>query len=83
LWWRSSLHCLYGRYPAHEEEIGRLAVEMGFTHVSLSSSTMPMIKIVPRGFTGQRYIRNVFHLLLMFFHVLKWFPRNPESYYGH
>ena len=24
---------------------------MGFTHVSLSSSVMPMIRIVPRGFT--------------------------------
>jgi len=25
---------------------------MGFTHVSLSSKAMPMVKVVPRGFTG-------------------------------
>ena len=40
------------RYPVHEEAIGKIAKEMGFEHVSLSSQVMPMIKIVPRGFTG-------------------------------
>ena len=41
------------RYPRHEEEVGELAREMGFTHISLSSAIMPMARIVPRGFTGQ------------------------------
>lgn len=35
----------------HEEAVGDLAKNMGFTHVSLSSSVMPMARIVPRGFT--------------------------------
>eukprot|EP00741_Cyanophora_paradoxa_P015448 tig00020892_g14911.t1 len=38
-------------YPAHEELIGRIAVELGFKHVSLSSATMRMVRMVPRGFT--------------------------------
>jgi len=41
------------RYPQHEEEVGEMAREIGFTHVSLSSAIMPMARIVPRGFTGQ------------------------------
>ncbi|WWC67417.1 uncharacterized protein I206_101325 [Kwoniella pini CBS 10737] len=36
-------------YQDHEIEIGRLAKEIGFTQVSLSSQLQPMIKIVPRG----------------------------------
>ena len=40
------------RYSGHEESVSRIAKEMGFTHVSLSSHTMPMVRIVPRGFTG-------------------------------
>ncbi|KAI0219976.1 5-oxoprolinase [Lamellibrachia satsuma] len=39
-------------YPRHEEEVGELALELGFTHVSLSSKAMPMVKVVPRGFTA-------------------------------
>lgn len=39
-------------YQEHEKQIGSLAKEMGFTHVSLSSDVMPMVKIVPRGYTG-------------------------------
>ena len=31
--------------------MGKLAQEMGFLHVSLSSEVMPMVKAVPRGFT--------------------------------
>ncbi|KAL3118966.1 hypothetical protein niasHT_003749 [Heterodera trifolii] len=38
-------------FPAHEETIGRIALQMGFTNVSLSSRVVPMIKAVPRGFT--------------------------------
>lgn len=39
-------------YYNHESEIGDLAKEIGFSQVSLSSEVMPMIKIVPRGFTA-------------------------------
>ena len=37
--------------PHHEKEVGRLALKLGFTQVSLSSRVMPMIKLVPRGDT--------------------------------
>lgn len=36
-------------YPEHEEEIGKLANEIGFGHVSISHELVPMIKIIPRG----------------------------------
>ena len=35
-------------YPGHERLVGKLAREIGFTHVSLSHELMPMIKLVPR-----------------------------------
>ena len=38
-------------WPAHEEAVGRLAREMGFTQISLSSRVMPMVKLVARGDT--------------------------------
>ena len=34
--------------------MGELAQEMGFEQVSLSSVVMPMMRIVPRGYTGTR-----------------------------
>ncbi|RUM35406.1 MAG: 5-oxoprolinase [Desulfobulbus sp.] len=37
--------------PGHEEMVGRLAGEMGFTQISLSSRVMPVVKMVPRGDT--------------------------------
>lgn len=40
----------YG-YPGHEEIVGKLAGELGFTQVSLSSKVMPTVKMVPRGDT--------------------------------
>ena len=40
------------RYDSHEREIGEVALEMGFDQVSLSSAVMPMVKVVPRGYTG-------------------------------
>ena len=43
-------------YPDHEKEVGLVATEMGFKHVSLSSDVMPMVRIVPRGFTGETWI---------------------------
>jgi 5-oxoprolinase (ATP-hydrolysing) len=39
-------------YPNHEISVGTLAKEMGFEQVSLSSEVMPMVKIIPRGFTA-------------------------------
>lgn len=41
------------RFPNHELEIRKVAKEVGFKNVSLSHEVMPMIKIVPRGFTGR------------------------------
>jgi len=38
-------------YPKHEQKLKELALGLGFTHVSLSSEVMPMIRAVPRGFT--------------------------------
>ncbi len=39
-------------HPRHERAVGDLAKKMGFEQVSLSSQVMPMIRIVPRGFTA-------------------------------
>ena len=38
-------------WPDHERAVGRLAREMGFDQVSLSSQVMPMVKLVARGDT--------------------------------
>ncbi|KAG0051544.1 hypothetical protein BGZ83_003585 [Gryganskiella cystojenkinii] len=48
---RSIAVCLLHSYTfgEHEQAVGALAEEIGFTHISLSSAIMPMIKIVPRG----------------------------------
>ncbi|KZV65439.1 5-oxoprolinase [Peniophora sp. CONT] len=35
--------------PQHELLLGKLAREVGFEHISLSSQLLPMIKMVPRG----------------------------------
>lgn len=35
-------------YPTHEQIVGKIAKEIGFTHVSLSSAVSPMIKYLPR-----------------------------------
>ncbi|KAJ1964181.1 hypothetical protein GGI12_001585 [Dipsacomyces acuminosporus] len=47
---RSIAVCLMHSYTfvAHEEEVGRIAHNIGFTHITLSSELVPMIKIVPR-----------------------------------
>lgn len=39
-------------YPHHEVAVNKLAVSMGFKHVSLSSSLTPMVRAVPRGLTA-------------------------------
>ena len=36
-------------YPDHELAVGRVAREVGFAQISLSSQLLPMIKMVPRG----------------------------------
>ncbi|SCU92709.1 LAFA_0F12354g1_1 [Lachancea sp. 'fantastica'] len=35
-------------FPEHEELVAKLASEIGFTHISLSSQLSPMIKFLPR-----------------------------------
>lgn len=40
------------RWAQHEQQVGALARELGFSHVSLSSEAMPMVRIVPRGHTA-------------------------------
>ena len=39
------------RYPAHEARIGRIARDIGFTQVSESHATSPLMKLVSRGDT--------------------------------
>jgi len=39
-------------FPDHEKQVGELAKSMGFEQITLSSTIMPMVKIVPRGFTA-------------------------------
>jgi 5-oxoprolinase (ATP-hydrolysing) len=39
------------RYPAHEEQLARIAAEIGFTQISTSHDVSPLAKIVPRGET--------------------------------
>jgi 5-oxoprolinase (ATP-hydrolysing) len=55
-----TLNCLSGvswlmvvvRFDGHEKQVADIAKAMGFHHVSLSSEIMPMVKIVPRGYTA-------------------------------
>jgi 5-oxoprolinase (ATP-hydrolysing) len=62
--------CLHGyRYPEHEERIGHLARQTGFTQVSESHRTSPLMKLISRGDTTvvdaylspilQRYVSEV------------------------
>ena len=39
-------------FPDHERLVGEVARGMGFSQISLSSAVMPMVKMVPRGFTA-------------------------------
>ena len=61
------------RYTKHEEAIKDIAREMGFSHVSLSSAVMPMVRIVQRGYTG-RHWRTLPNIYL--YDVLE----SPENY---
>lgn len=38
--------------PDHELQIGKIAKELGFSHVTLSHEAMPMMRLVNRGFTA-------------------------------
>ncbi|WP_328407705.1 hydantoinase B/oxoprolinase family protein [Nocardia sp. NBC_00403] len=45
--------CMHSHlYPAHEQAIGRVASEIGFPQISLSSEVSPLMKLVPRGDTA-------------------------------
>ena len=50
---RSLAVCLLNSYsnPQHEETIGQLAKQVGFTEISLSSKVVPLVKLVSRGDT--------------------------------
>jgi 5-oxoprolinase (ATP-hydrolysing) len=39
------------RYPAHEQQVANLAREIGFSQISVSHATSPLIKLVSRGDT--------------------------------
>lgn len=39
------------RYPKHEQEIGKIAEEIGFTQISISHQVSPLMKLVSRGDT--------------------------------
>src|SRR5208283_391707 len=44
--------CLHSYlYPVHERGIGKLAEQIGFSQISLSSEVSPLMKLVPRGDT--------------------------------
>ena len=54
-------------YPFHEKLVKKIALDMNFSHVSLSHEVMSMVRIVPRGHTAsvdayltpaiQRYVK--------------------------
>lgn len=39
-------------FPDHELQVGAIAKELEFEQISLSHQVMPMVKMVPRGFTA-------------------------------
>jgi 5-oxoprolinase (ATP-hydrolysing) len=39
------------KYPAHEQRLGELAAQAGFTQISLSHVASPLLRLVPRGDT--------------------------------
>ncbi|HSI91905.1 MAG TPA: hydantoinase B/oxoprolinase family protein [Jiangellaceae bacterium] len=44
--------CLHGHaFPDHEQAVGRLAEQLGFDQISLSSEASPLLKLIPRGDT--------------------------------
>ncbi|KAF8603357.1 5-oxoprolinase [Ceratobasidium sp. AG-I] len=53
-------------FPKHELLVGEIASSLGFTHVSVSSQLMPMIKMVPRGMsaTADAYLTPILYQYL-------------------
>jgi len=39
-------------FHEHETRVAAIAESLGFTNISLSSQIMPMVRLVPRGFTA-------------------------------
>ncbi|KAJ9590444.1 hypothetical protein L9F63_016531 [Diploptera punctata] len=39
-------------YPEQEKAVGLIGKSLGFDHISLSHEVMPMVRIIPRGFTA-------------------------------
>ena len=39
-------------FHEHELKVAEIAKALGFTNISLSSQIMPMVRLVPRGFTA-------------------------------
>ncbi|KAG8710325.1 hypothetical protein FRC09_000187, partial [Ceratobasidium sp. 395] len=60
--------CLVHSYtfPEHELIVGKIASSLGFTHISISSQLMPMIKMVPRGMsaTADAYLTPILYQYL-------------------
>lgn len=54
-------------YPKHEEIVERVAKDIGFTQISLSSKVVPMVKIVPRGCALYFILLIIIFLLLIVF----------------
>ena len=42
-------------FHEHELAVEAVALELGFTNISLSHKVMQMIKLVPRGHTGRHF----------------------------
>ncbi len=39
------------KFPAHEQQVAKLAKDIGYTHISMSHQISPLIKYIPRGDT--------------------------------
>ncbi|XP_069737844.1 5-oxoprolinase [Phaenicophaeus curvirostris] len=53
-------------WPGHEQQVGALARELGFQHVSLSSEVAAMVRAVPRGYSAcaDAYLTPIIHRYL-------------------
>ncbi|KAH7333962.1 5-oxoprolinase [Rhizoctonia solani] len=53
-------------FPEHELLVGKIAGSLGFSHISMSSQLMPMIKMVPRGMsaTADAYLTPILYQYL-------------------
>ncbi|MGB7439657.1 MAG: hydantoinase B/oxoprolinase family protein [Coleofasciculaceae cyanobacterium] len=51
------------KYPQHEAQLGKIAQEIGFSHVSLSHQVSPVIKLISRGDTTvvDAYLSPILH----------------------